>query len=306
MIDRLEAAARYLFHLQHDLPRFDGLPVDLQQDLAPHHALGQFDGRGDRRCRDPVDDLPPPEDDDIVGNRHDLLELVTDEDDGLALSDHQLHRCEQVVGLAGGQDGGRLVEDQHPAATVQQLENLDLLLLAHRQVGDPGRGIDLHAVERGQRPHLVVDFRPVQPHPAAVAELNIFGDGHRLHQFEVLVDHADTGSDGLVGRGQLDRGAVVENGPGIRLQLPGQNRHQRRLAGAVLAEQGQDPALLDIETDIVIGADRTEGFTDPLQADERRRSAHPAVRSLPARGVTNWDSESQGKRIQVSWLTSVI
>jgi len=98
----------------------------------------------------------------------------------------------------------------------------------------------------------------------------------------------------------------VKNGAGIRLQLPGQDRHQGRLAGSILAKQGEDLALLDLETDIVIGADLAEGLGDPLQADERHRLDHPAVLSLPASGVTNRDSESQGKRIQVSWLTSVI
>ncbi len=65
------------------------------------------------------DDRAAPDDRYPVGDLLHFLELVADEDDrgpgGLELP----HDAEQVLGLARGEDGGRLVQDEHARLAVQ-------------------------------------------------------------------------------------------------------------------------------------------------------------------------------------------
>ena len=54
--------------------------------------------------------------------------------------------AEKLVGLAGGEHGGRLVEDEHARLAVQRLDDLDALLDADGEVLDEGVGVDGKAV----------------------------------------------------------------------------------------------------------------------------------------------------------------
>ena len=79
---------------------------------------------------------------DPVGDGQDLAELVADEHDAAAVGGHRPERPEQLVDLLRGEDRGRLVHDQDPGAAVEHLQDLDPLLLADRQLPDPGRRVD--------------------------------------------------------------------------------------------------------------------------------------------------------------------
>ena len=58
----------------------------------------------------------------------------------------RLQGDEQVVDLLRRQHRGRLVQDDQAGAAVQRLDDLDPLLLAHRQLPDVGSRVDLQAV----------------------------------------------------------------------------------------------------------------------------------------------------------------
>ena len=118
--------------------------VDRQLDLASDHQLGEVVLV--RLGRDPLaDDLAPPDDRDPVGDLEDLVELVADEDDAVALGGEAAQDREDLLGLLGRQDRGRLVEDEDPRIAIERLEDLDPLLPADRQRADLGVGIDLEA-----------------------------------------------------------------------------------------------------------------------------------------------------------------
>jgi hypothetical protein len=252
------------------------------------------------------DDLPSSQDGDGVGNGHDLFEFMADKDQAFALCRHEAHGGKKVFRLGRSQHRGRFIKDENVAFPLQQFENFHLLFLAHGQLADPGRRIDLHAVLRGKIRYLAVHLLPVQPPATPLAKKDIFGNGHGVDQFEVLIHHAYSCLDRLVGGAETYLLFPQVNGPAVRLQLPGKDGHEGRFAGPVFPEQGEDLAFLQGQRDIAVGMNLAKTFADAFKADEWRRSGHVQDRSLPARGVTNCDSVSQGKRIQVSWLTSVI
>ena len=92
-----------------------------------------------------ADDPAAPDDGDPVGDLQDLVELVADEDDAVALGGEAPEDREDLLGLLGRQDGGRLVEDEDPRVPVERLEDLDALLPADRERADLGVRVDLEA-----------------------------------------------------------------------------------------------------------------------------------------------------------------
>ena len=85
-------------------------------------------------------------DGDMIGDGHDLAQLVGDEDDGLALVPQRAEDAEQVIRLVGRQHARRLVEDQRFGALEQGLEDFDALLQAHGQFAHDGVGVDLEFI----------------------------------------------------------------------------------------------------------------------------------------------------------------
>ena len=87
--------------------------------------------------------------------------------------------------------------------------------------------------------------------------------------------------------------AVDEDLALVGLQQPVEHVHQRRLAGAVLAEQRVDLTGLDDEVDVVVGHEAAEALRDAgqLQAHERPlrgRGGRP-VTGAPAAKLGRWD-----------------
>ena len=145
----------------------------------------------------------------------------------------------------GREHRGRLVEDQDPRLAVEGLEDLDTLLLPHRQRADLRVRVQLEAEPAASSAIRVL--ASVRSRKTAVghrlgAEDHVLGDGQNRDQHEVLVDHADAAGDRVRRAGDLDRLAVEQDLPLVGPGQAVQDVHERRLAGAVLAEQGVDLA----------------------------------------------------------------
>ena len=101
-------------------------------------------------------------------------------------------QAEHLVGLAGREHRGRLVEDQQALVEIEQLEDFELLLLAGGERGD--RHVERHA-ERHAVEELVERALLLLPvdhgRRIGAADHQILRAGQRRHQREVLVDHAD-------------------------------------------------------------------------------------------------------------------
>ena len=82
-------------------------------------------------------ELAAAQDRDVVGEGHDLAELVRDHQDGqLALDDHVAEHAEHLVGLRRRQHRGRLVQDQEAALQIELLEDLASSAARRREMSE--------------------------------------------------------------------------------------------------------------------------------------------------------------------------
>jgi len=85
----------------------------------------------------------------------------------------------------------------------------------------------------------------------------------------VLVDHADAEGECVPRVGDVGEPAVDQDLATVGGVEAIEDRHQRRLAGAVLSQQRMDLAGTNVEVDSVVGDDRAEPLRDAPQLERR-------------------------------------
>ena len=101
----------------------------------------------------------------------------------------------------------------------------------------------------------------------------------------MLMHHADAVADRLARRGDAHRLAVDANFAGVGLVEAVEDRHQRRFAGAVFADDAMNDAALDAQIDVVVGVNRAESLIDADEFDGgRRRLLASSVTRAPKLG----------------------
>ena len=182
-----------------------------------------------------------------VGNVHDLVQLMGDQQNGGALFLERAQDIEQRVGFLRGQHPGGFVEDQHLRAAIQRLEDFHPLLHADRQGADHGIRVDgeavaLREVEQG----FAGAAHGAREHEAALcAENDVFQNGKGFAEHEVLVDHADAGFDRLFRGVEVEWLAEDPHGALVGHVEAVEDRHQRGFARAVLTYDAVDGAALN-------------------------------------------------------------
>ncbi len=236
---------------------------------ADHHAdqacrIGLLRGQG-------ADHLAVLQHRDPVGQRHHLDDAVGDEHDGGALRAQAAQQREQTLGLGGGECRGWLVQDQHPGIPRQRPCDFQDLRLGAPEFTHRPPQIDLLA-ERGQHRGTVAQH-PCPIHQRAshrfAAKKEIARPVQLRHQARVLVHHRDALRESIAGRVDPHAGTVHADLARIGAIDAGQDAHERRFAGAVLADQRVDFAGTDVERDRVQGADAGEAFRDPDDRQDR-------------------------------------
>ena len=97
--------------------------------------------------------------------------------------------------VLGRQHGRRLVDDKDPRFAVEGLEDLDSLLLDHRQLPDAPARMDVQPVPGAEVGDLALDRSPPEEECAALAPViaqdDVLGDREGGDEAEVLMHHAD-------------------------------------------------------------------------------------------------------------------
>ncbi|OPZ04735.1 MAG: hypothetical protein BWZ09_01587 [Alphaproteobacteria bacterium ADurb.BinA305] len=203
-----------------------------------------------------------------VAERADLVELVADVEDRAAFVGEPAQGLEELAHRLRREHRGGLVHDQQARVLEQAADDLDALALAHRQGVDVAARIDRQAVALRD-----LDDAPrerVERRLAGQGQGDVFHHGQRLEQREVLEHHADAQAARMRRAGDRDLLALPEHAPAARPGDAVDDLHQRRLAGAVLAEDGADLARAHDEADVVVGDHRRVGLADALQDQSGR------------------------------------
>ena len=253
----------HLIHLQHHLARLCGLFGHVEVDLmADHHGaeflhVGVFGFHG-------ADVLALAQHGAAVGNRHDLIELVGNKEDGFPLGGQVFHNDHQLVDLLRGQNRRRLIEDQDLIFPVQHFQDLGALLHSHGDVLDDRIRVDPHPVLFAQFQYAAAGLLFLQH---AVfgrlhAQDDIIQDRKALHQLEVLVHHADPQRIGVIGVFDGHLFAILFDDPLLRLIQSEQHTHQGGFPGAVFSQQRMDLALFELQGNVIIGDNSRKPLCD--------------------------------------------
>ena len=224
----------------------------------------------------------------LVGDLEQLVHLVGDVDDALALRFQGADDLEQMRDFALRQRGGRLVHDEDVGIVGDRLGDLDHLPVGDREVAHLDLGVErnIEPIEQFLRlaPHLVVAHEAERVERLA-PDPDVLGDRHEAHQVEFLMDHGDAVLQRVERRLQADFLALEAEGAGIGRVDAGDDLHQRRFAGAVLAHQRMDMAALQAEGNVVERQHAGEGLADALDLEQIFAGRHGAALPRPAAAV---------------------
>ena len=200
--------------------------------------------------------------------------VVEDHDDRdvalfLEAGDHVEDRCP----LLGAHRRQRLVQQQDIGVAGDRPRDSDRLALTPRQARDwdvQAWDVDPDLVERsaGLAAHQhVVEKRDWLEHTLPAQE-QVVVDRQLVDQRQILVDGVDPVSAGVVDALWRIRLALEPHRPGVLLVKAADDLDERRLAGAVVAQQPQNLALAEMEVDVAQGRDRAKALGDVLDAQD--------------------------------------
>ena len=251
-------------------------PVDVQGDRAADHHVGQG-LRVRLRGVDRANVLALAENGDLVGQGHDLVQLVGNDDDGLAVGAHVAQHLEELVRLLRGQNSGRLVQNQDVGPAVENLDDLNGLLLRDGHVVDLLGRVDVESVPVADLLNPFVGRSHIELLPLVESKDDIFRGGEYVDQLVVLVDHADLVVECVLRAADRDRLSADQDLAVVGEVDACEHIHQRGLAAAVFAEQGQNLAVIDRQVDPVVGDNRAKTLGDVSQFNRANsfQGCHP-------------------------------
>ncbi len=191
-----------------------------------------------------------------------MRHVVADQDDGDAAGLHVEDEFEHAAGFLDAEGGGRLVEDDDLGAEGGGAGDGDALALAagegfHRLVDV----LDRHQPEIGEflagdALHLgMVELAEDLAEQARLAQFaaheHVVGDRQAGRHRERLVDGLDAGGAGGDRRGEAHRPTLELDLALVDLDGAGERLDQRGLAGAVVADDGEDLAGMKVEIAMV-------------------------------------------------------
>src|SRR5581483_3724134 len=251
-------------------------------------SLCAGDARDLRRltCRDRVHDLflrrlrtreharvpAEPEHGDPRGRLEDVVQVVRDQDDAEPLLGEAAHEREHLLRLRDAERRRGLVEDHEARVPHHRTRDRNRLPLAARECRDPlaDRADRRHAEAPERRARLRLPRRLAQALETLrlPAQVHVLDDVEVVREREILVDDLDPELRGLLRAVHGHRLAVEEELALVHRVDAGDALDERRLAGAVVADEGHHLALAHLEIDVGQGLDGAEGLRHSAQLEE--------------------------------------
>ena len=252
-------------------------PLDVQLHLFANHHLGQLRLGGMRRLNR-GNMLTLAQDGYPVGDCHDLMQLVRDDDDCLALGAHDTEDIKQSARLLRRQNRGRLVQNQNIHASVQYLDDLDRLLLGDRHLVYLLGRLQTEAIPLGDFLDPPVHRIHGKPSRFRYTQHDVLRRRKHVHQLEVLMDHADAVPEGILRGAYLCFPAPDADTAFIRIVNTRDHVHQGGLAASVLPQNGKNLPVVHRQIHIPVCLNGAEVLGYALQLNCRRFAhAHTSV-----------------------------
>ena len=148
---------------------------------------------------------------------------------------------EQALDVRVRQAAGRLVQHDDARAARQRPRDLDELLRGGRADPRPAYRADVRMAELAERVDCRLPHRPASAiRPTAnrlQSQTDVLHDRQVRRERQLLMNHRDAGPARFERIARRIRRAVQRHRSGVRPDRAGQNRHQRALPGAVLADE---------------------------------------------------------------------
>ena len=173
-----------------------------------------------------------------------------------------------------GQARRRLVQDQQARIVDEGLGDLDHLLLGDREVAHDRVRIQADAKPVKNRPGLCQHFGAIDEDAGGArlhSEKDVLRDRHVRGEVEFLEDDGDALVVGVAHAGQMQFLTLEDQLAAIlvRWMSAGNDLHEGRLAGAVLAHDGMHRAGLDFEGNVLQRLHARVAFRNGLDAQKR-------------------------------------
>ena len=250
--DRFKHQTRRAKSLRGTSENLRRLPADDHQDRLVRRGFRQDALAGDAAVA---------QDNHPVSNLEHFVEPMRHVDHGDPARSQSAERGEQPRHLIRRQAGGGFVEHQDFSLGGERPGDRDKGFLGSAQALDPGIGVNVGA-ERFQRGGGPPACRgPIDQAVAArktEGETDVLGDGHPIDQAEILMDEGDR----QVPQRICHVGAAKGHSTLVECVDLGEDLDQSGLARAILAEQRQDFACLEIHADIAQGLRAAELLRD--------------------------------------------
>src|SRR5438876_8431124 len=194
------------------------------------------------------------------------------EDDAEPAFLEALEHREEPLDLRWRQGRSRLIEDDDMGAGEEHARYLDELLQADRKISHPHLRVDIDAElgELGLR--ALSHAAPIDGAEARhrlVAEIDILRNGEIRGGRELLVYHADAGGERIAGVAEAHILTREPHRAGELAMHAGDDFHQRRLAGAILADKPVDFSRMQGKVDIPKRLDTAKRLRDADHFEQR-------------------------------------
>ena len=208
----------------------------------------------------------------LVGELGDLVHAVRDVEEREPLVAQALEHHEHFADVRSGQRRRRLVEDENSGCARQRLGDLDHLPPRKGQILDEGHRVNVGRA--GARERFLCEAAlgaPVdEPEPdRRTADGDVVGDRQVGNERQLLEDADDAGAVRGGGGVEGDVRPVKHDAAGVGPDDARQDLDQRRLAGAVLPQDGVDASRHDGQARILERAHAAIALRHALHPEDR-------------------------------------